>query len=593
MPVPQIAITFEKPPTGLHRYLASIRRKRHAAPVDATARVVEAMPVVPVEPGPVEVEVPGEPPGVAPDDVLAARDRVEDTPPAGLPATAWEGVLPEAVGDGEPLPGFLHSYENAALPVEEAESAPITVAVDFPESAVEPELARDRPEMRARDADLAPPVEAAEPRPDGPGSAEPPLAGEWPTARSILDSAARLRAVGAPAPAARRSSVSLPVPTVARPPAQQNLPLWLWIPTTLMTLAVGGIGLWLSACQAEVLMSAGPLADRAASHRPPTVADQLQAVAPARLAGAPAWWNSPAESVWPRAWALDGVEDDGDPARAEVVREWLERARATSPASAPVRYALVGRATAEDRDRPERWPVGMGRDVLSRAMLGRRLLDDGKVEAAYAAYREALDMACRARELGLPEFDEKQTRRYRLPEEALIGMVVADLARRPDFRLAGWLELIGDRRLPMLTAGRMLKARGNFDGDRLLEKAAEPSPEGAPKGAWDGAAEAEALALLGRQDAAEAAYQDALESLPEGPARRILLHNLADVRRRRGDEAGARTSLKLACGDQVDDPIGRRALRVIAEIDRARRGTMAPEGRGIAGRKPSPPAPPR
>lgn len=601
VPVPQIAITFEQPPVGLHRYLASIRRSRRSAPDDPMARTVEAMPVVPDDRAEAESRPSLKSPGVDPaPEAAAAPVAIEPTPfpeefasvPEPVAVDGPENPEPaEEVGD-EPVVVAPDPHEEPR--VEVTWDAPSPPVASEPEPIGTSEPIRDRFESAPVQPSTVEQA-APEPRPvrSEPLTALPPVAGEWPSARSILDSAARLRAVESPrastsstttAAASRRSSITLPLPTVARPPAQWKIPGLFWVPTTLATLAVGVVGVWLSACQTEALLSAGPLADRAASRRSPTTGDQLRAATPLRLVNAPAWWNSPAESTWPKAWALD--DGEGDPARVEAVREWLDRARATSPALPAVRYALVSHATADDREKTERWAVGMGRDVLSRTLLGRRLLAEGKTEAGRAAYREAIELACRARELDPPTFDDKETRRYQLPEEGMIAWVVSDLAQRTDLRLSDWLELLGDRRLSTLVAGRALKARGHFDGDRLLEKAAEPPAEGADD--WDAAAAAEALALLSRYDKAETAYEEVLEKLPEGPARRILLHNLADVRRRLGDESGARTTLKTACGDQVDDAIGRRALRVIAEIDRARRGSSLAEGRPAgSARKPS------
>jgi hypothetical protein len=349
-----------------------------------------------------------------------------------------------------------------------------------------------------------------------------------------------------------------------------------------LTLVVGGGSSWLALAWAEDDQAAGAIADRMVANREAGPREENLALAPSTFAWKSGWWTNSAEGSWLRAWAIDRPLADDAPVRMERIRSWLDSARATSPTSPTVRHALVRRAGPQERDRAETWPIGMSHDVLTRALAGRRLLAEGKVEAARMAYREALEMACHAPVAAVvPTFDEKGTRRYRLPNEDLLAAVVAELVGRPDWDLPRWKETLPRHALAALAVARAMKERTPLDADRMLsfivEESDVPSVRGAAQ-AWHLAAKAEALAMLDRNEAALAVYREAIAAAPEGASRRVLRYNLADVASRLGDVTMAREALAAAHAGSFDDEIGRNVLRSLAELDRGGRGP----GLGVA-----------
>ncbi len=388
----------------------------------------------------------------------------------------------------------------------------------------------------------------------------PPFASrEWPSAHDIL-AAHRVapERMASAHPSVRRDAM-LPIPTVAEAPGQWSLPLWLgWLPATAAVLLIGVAGNGMAWTWSRDAYAAGQVANRllrnARSPKPLPESITLQGTS---------WWKTTAGNLV--SWALyqDRAPDSG-PDTAVEVQSLLVAACQASPVQPAARFAL-SRPRQGNPDNPLAARVGLSRDVIALAWSGHQWLKAGNREAAVRMYREALEMASRAdlSRLAVPAFiEDSQVRRYALPYEDLIGVVVRDMAAQEDWTFEQWSEALPRFAVAPLVAARTLRERGAPDADRpldlLLARAEATTHEGVST-AVHLAAEGEALALKARWTEAEQRYRQAIDLMPDEAIRRSWWMNLADIELRLNDEPTRLQALESARKPDSNDEITRRA----------------------------------
>jgi hypothetical protein len=431
-----------------------------------------------------------------------------------------------------------------------------------PESPPEPEPIEPIPPPAElpREVEI-PPAPAAIVEPIAPVVTEhvagPRERAEWPSAKAIFAAQAS-RTAPRPGPSkvkAKAKAAREVVPTAGEAPGAWHVPEFRWLGPPLIALAlVAGAGaIWLAWAWARDDRAAGAVADRLLVDRKALAADEAAALVEAAPGGT-SWWRSTAGHLVLRAVVAERAGD------AEAGRALLDAARGAAPLEPAARFAL-----AHLEDGSPTAALGLSRDVVSLAWTGRRLLDAGKVEDGLRAYRAALELAAGAEPGRLPYpvfLDDQRTRRYALPREALVGPVVRDLAGRDDWPLERWSAALPDSAVVALAAGRALLEKDSSDAPKVLDQAlAAPEPAEARARAEHLAAQAEALALLGRWDEAERGYREAIAAAADDRDRRAWQFNLAEVRARLGDDAGRDAARAAAKGNDPNDEIARRAAR--------------------------------
>lgn len=574
------------------------------------AWVAEAEAPTDPEPEPVPRAIDPEPVPPPPTaEPTAAADRVAPPPQRRLipwirvsflkPATPVEDVvevepapaaapplLPIADATSEPMAVAVAEAPAMVPPVEAVAVTPISPAIEpLPEVETGPAVVVE-PEIPAATVEADPPFVAPRDMPAPPAEfeASPRSCCEWPSARVILESraACRPRPTEAPKTAARLRP--LPEPTHALPPAAWRLPggVLLAFPVLLGCLVVGSLGVFESAILADGDAMIGPLAGRVG---PASPRDRFELPPSRSLAANPAWWNTRAEGLWLLACTSDRSEND--PERAAQAGDLLELARAAAPASPMVRYAMAMRSTPKTADNPASWPLGLSRDVVTLTLTGKKLLAEGKRDAALRAFRSAIDLAADTEgDHALPGFDAKVTHRYLLPREELIAGVVRELVGRPELAWEQVAEVISPYPAAALVAARMLQERSRPEADAALRLALGDSPVEETSGNQRAVrlmARAEAFSLQDRGDDALAAYREAAELAADEPVRRMISFNLADIADRRKDDATARAALEVARGTGADDEIGRRARRALADLGRKAPANPGRDRAGAAG----------
>ncbi|QDV33816.1 FHA domain-containing protein [Tautonia plasticadhaerens] len=481
----------------------------------------------------------------------SARPGTQDGPPAGG-GEARGGPIEDAVGAVETASptGPEEPSEEAVVPHQEVRD----------EDEVEDEVEQEQEEATAW---AAGPAEATGTGPSGGPS------NDWPSANAILGA----RPGRGPRRAASRArkAASFPEPTGRISPDEWTIPggAWLCIPMMFAALAAGVVGVRLAWTWAVLDRESGRIADRLASgKRPEAGSIDLLLERELELPMA-SWRNSTADAMVARAALLAGPGPGADPASQERAGGLIHAAGAASPNHPGLRFARAWRAVQEPGADAPSLAVGLSRDIWPLAWSGRALLAAGKQDEARRCYLKALDLACRASpdESPAPVFHgEPQGGRFGMPLEGILGVVVSDMADRPEWSSGDWLGLIPDSSVAWLVATRVLRQRGDGEADRALERAIALADSPAPGGCSEAihlAAVAEAMALDGRVEEAVEGYRRAVDRLTaaEESARRPWLFNLAELLGRLDDRDGEREALLAAMTTDPDDPVTAEAIR--------------------------------
>jgi tetratricopeptide (TPR) repeat protein len=342
------------------------------------------------------------------------------------------------------------------------------------------------------------------------------------------------------------------------------LPLWLgWLPTLLATLILGTLGMSLAF---EWMVDAtGSNVGLKLALRPDLPTSPM--IDPSLIPRG-GWFFSNATHMAAWAVALERANDGEN--HAEDVRSLLLAARLASPLAARARFnveASDDRAAAIDpNDFSE---IGRTRDVVSLMSTGRRLRESGKVESSIRAYRSAMEMALRADRAGLdpPVFDESaQVRRYALPHEALVGLVVRNMAERGQWTIEQWTSALPPSAAASWVASKvLLKMQKRAEADALADLAIRQGESASPTGsdpAEHRAGVAEALAYRGRWTDSVEHYRQAIDLADDDATRRSWWLNLAELAHRMSDDPAQIRAIEAAKSPDRVDEITQRARKV-------------------------------
>ena len=356
----------------------------------------------------------------------------------------------------------------------------------------------------------------------------------------------------------RGRGAGFPVPTEPLEPDVWTLPTWVVLPpTSVVAVGVIGIGLLLAMTWTIDNQSAG-LAIRAALRAEdgkPVPLDPTERVDTR-------WWKTTAVhlSLWSAA-----IERSPEAAsRSDEVREAIDSAHRAAPLEVAARYALAqpiaGDGTSTDA------VVGLSRDVASLTLTGRMLIRSGRIEPALRAYRRALELAIETGAVWLdpPTFDEDPAiRRFRLPHEQIVGIVIRDMVSSRDWSFAEWSVALPANSVVRLAAGRILREKSSPDAARAFGLALADDvaiPEATDPAAEHYAAQAEALVLTEKRDAAADRYRKAIAMTSDDGNRRRWRLALAEILAPLGDTTERADLLQAAIGDNPADEVGKKAL---------------------------------
>jgi tetratricopeptide (TPR) repeat protein len=367
---------------------------------------------------------------------------------------------------------------------------------------------------------------------------------------------------------AARSATALPPtcvePSAGEPPALWRLPAWAVVtPVALGLMAAGGLAVALSLqWQADDRLTASLI------QRLESVGPNDEPFEPPSLPTAK-WWRSSARNLAIQAQALDRADSDG--MQRDAVAERLYVARLVSPLE-PVARAAPARLNDEVASgTPDRATLGLSRDVLTLRRSSKKLLDAGRLDAALAAFRKAIELALESDldDEAIPAFLDDY--RFALPREAMITPIVADLLESASASADSWRSSLPDSGLVRLVAARLLRKRGDDAASQVLDELiAKPADPGADAVAL--AIRAEALALRERWSESGELWNEAVRrgGVPEAVAR-TWWFNLAEVEARAGRPDRALQAWEQARCSDLHDPVNQR----LAEA-RARHGNLSP-----------------
>jgi hypothetical protein len=518
--------------------------------------------------------------------------RREDTPASSIP------VIPESETKPvpEPLPESEQARDDSQTPTAGVSEAPAhsaaAAAFDAYASAEMPRarvssrpLKPPQDEVRAEPAPLAPPVvpNSAEfpgprvsrrpfkpPRDEvrgGPTPLAPPVIPSaeenWPSAKSIIAAhrAQLARAAPRSATASRKKPASekpaardrrtVAAPTESLEPATWTLPLWLaWPVSAFVALFVGGLGIALACVCSQDDRVAGSVGNGLLNAQVLPDGIKVDSELPS-----PAWWSSTAEHLYLQAIAAERSED---PDRLDKVRFYLHAALNAAPANASAKLAAA-RQSKMDPGAEAISPVDLSQDAVALAWSGREALAAGDADRALAAFQKALDIAARAESSAADCVfdDDLESHRFRLPGEALLRPIFADMAGRGEWSFAHWSAAIPPTAEAWLAAYRVLRERDSADARKALEKAASLEPPPAPYSkAAHLAAQGEVLAFLNQRSEGAERYREALGLAAPSAITRCWWFNLAEILGRQGDaqareEAWDRAVLGAAASEEV------------------------------------------
>jgi tetratricopeptide (TPR) repeat protein len=442
-----------------------------------------------------------------------------------------------------------------------------------PESLAIPSPAADREpvaaETRKKRWSEATPAD----RPIGVG----PLKTEYPSARAIFAAQGR-RAQPAPVVSSsrRRRSVE-PMPTECRAPSQWTLPLWLgWLPTLFATLLLGTVGTWLA--YEWMNEAGGSNVGLRLALRPDSPSSPL--IDPSLIPQGGWFFSTPTHMA---AWAVALERANDGENHAEDVRLLIAAARQASPLASRARFHVeASQPSASPIDPNDFSAIGRTRDVVSLIGTGGRLREAGKLESSIRAYRSAMELALMAAREGLepPVFDENnEVRRYSLPHEALVGLVVRDMAERGDWTTEQWTSALPPSASATWVASKVLaRMRKKAVADALADLAIRQAEILPPPGydpAEHRAAVAEALAYRGRWTDSAEQYRQAIDQVEDDTTRRSWWFNLAELAHRMSDDAAQASALEASKSPDLADEITQRARKALE----SQPGLLAPTPR--------------
>ena len=126
-----------------------------------------------------------------------------------------------------------------------------------------------------------------------------------------------------------------------------------------------------------------------------------------------------------------------------------------------------------------------------------------------------------------------------------------------------WSPALPPRAVVRLTAARLLREKGDPDGERALASVLADDvevPAPAPAAAEFHAAQAEALALAGRKAEAADRYRRAIELADDDATRRRNRLALAEILASMGEVRERAETLEAAKGTDPSDPVSRKVL---------------------------------
>jgi hypothetical protein len=386
---------------------------------------------------------------------------------------------------------------------------------------------------------------------------------EWPSAKAIFAAQGRRPQPLPENPRPSRRRATQPQPTDSLAPSQWTLPLWLgWLPVVVLVVVTGSAGLAL-AYEWAVESNSANLAIQLALRPEGSPGSRIDMAAIPRGG----WWTSNATHLSAWAVALARASDGED--HSEEIRSLVSAARHSSQLSAQSRFVVQPEeSAAKPGDSSDFSYLGRTRDVVTLMTTGRRLRKAGKLDASLRAYRSAMEIAARANRDNLepPAFSEdSQIRRYPLPHEAMIGLVVRDMTSAGDWTQEQWLGALPPTATASLVVARVLAgSRQRDDADRFadlaIQQGASPPPAGYDP-AEHRAAGAEALAYRRRWTDAAEQYRLAIDQVEDDLTRRMWWLNLADLAQQLNDDSGRARAIEAAKTSEAGDEVTRRALK--------------------------------
>jgi len=495
------------------------------------------------------------------------RAGTEDSPTTSLPTDQ----LPTATGRIEPSP-------ESSIPKD-----PAPIATGKVEPIAETSLPTDQPLTATGKIEPPPQKTVVDERAEL--SSDPAVNRvEWPSATDILAAHRATSQSRATVPTGRLSTRqrngSQALPTVGRPPAHWNMPVWLAGPPAAVLVLVAGLAgcvlSWWWACDtysASIMTERLVTTDRSAQRRP-----LPESVGPP----SGTWTQSTSQHLAHWAIFLSRFEGGKDHSPQEIPA-LLERALQVSPINPTARLAMAQLEPLGTSTTVSIRSLGLSRDVVSLAWSAHRLLAAGEKEAALKMYGQSLSVAISAESsrAGLARFSEDPSvPRYLLPGEERVRAIVRELAFRNEWTFPEWSVVLPDSAMVRLAAARLLREQGRSEAEALLDSVLDERRTAAAPFTVDPltlAARAEAFALRSRWREAGAQYRQAIELIDDDTIKRSWWFNLADIALRLDDDNQLQAALRAALAVATSDDITRRAT----EIQRATRARSTLRSTGV------------
>jgi tetratricopeptide (TPR) repeat protein len=276
----------------------------------------------------------------------------------------------------------------------------------------------------------------------------------------------------------------------------------------------------------------------------------------------PTWWRSTPRHLM--IWAAYLGRSAEARERGDEIRALLDGALGASPVYAPARLALA--RIDEVTGRPSTRGLALSRDPVALAWAARNLLKAGRKDAAFPLYHRALELACRP-ELApetFPKFaDNPQARRYLLPGEEAVRIIISDLVSNRSVKFSEWSSVLPEGTVAPLVAARLLRDQNRQAAEASLDvilKRDDPAISDGPASAIRLAVRAEAFVLRAKWQDAERQYLEAIGRIDHEATRRSWWFNLADIELQLKNEAQRQEAIEAALASApTTDEIARRA----------------------------------